>query len=60
MTSPTVFLEALLITPISDAYKGIEVEIVDMPGSFLTTDQDELINMTLRVKLSGIMVKIAP
>ena len=34
--------------------------IVDVPGSFLTTDQYEVINMTLRGKIAELMVKTAP
>ena len=59
MTSPTVLLEALLTTSVIDGYEEIELSIVDVPGHFLTADQDETINMKLRGKLSEIIVKTA-
>ena len=59
-TLPTVLLKAVLITSVIDTYEGIEVEIVDMPGSFLTFDQDEVINMTIKGKLAEVIVKTTP
>ena len=50
----------MLITSVIDAYEGREVAIVDVPGAFLAADQDELNNMTLRGKLTELMVKTAP
>ena len=52
-------LEAVLITSVIDAYEGREVAIVDVTGAFLTEDQDKVINMTLRGKLSELTVKTA-
>ena len=51
-TSPTVSLEAVLITSVIDAYGEIDVAIVEVPGSFLTDEQDETTNMTLRGKIA--------
>lgn len=55
-----MLLEAVLITSVIDAYEVREVEISDVHGDFLMSYQDEVINMTLRGKLSEIMVKTAP
>jgi hypothetical protein len=51
-TSPTVSLEAVLITSIIDAFEGRDVAIVDVPGSFLTADMDEEVLMCLRGKIA--------
>jgi hypothetical protein len=36
-TSPTVSLEAVLITSTIDTFEGRDIAIVDVPGAFLTT-----------------------
>ena len=59
-TLPIVSLEAVLITSLIGAYEGQEVAIVCIPGAFLTSDQDEVIHMTLRGKLAELMVNSAP
>ena len=58
--SPTVSLEAVLITSAIRKYEEREVAIVDLPGAFITADKDEIINMPLRGKLAKIRVKTAP
>jgi hypothetical protein len=59
-TSPTVSLEAVLITSTIDAFEGRDVAIVDVPGAFLTDDMYEEVLMCLRGKIAEIMVKTAP
>ena len=59
-TSPTVSLEAVLITFLVDAYEEQEYAIIDVTGLFLMADQDKVINMALRGKLAKLMLKIAP
>ena len=54
---PTVLLGAVLITSVIDAYEGIDVEIFDVSGAFLTAYHNEAINITLIGKLANIMVK---
>ena len=41
-------------------YEELEVAIVDAPGAFMTSDEDEVINMTLRNNLAKLIVKTAP
>ena len=57
MTSPTVSLKAVLITSVIDAYEGREVAIFNVHRDFLMSNQDEIINTTLRRKLGEIMAK---
>jgi hypothetical protein len=59
-TSPTVSLEAVLITATIDAYEERDVAIVDVPGAFLSADMDEEVIMTIRGRLAELMVKAAP
>jgi hypothetical protein len=59
-TSPTVSLEAVLITSTIDAFEGRDVAIVDVSGAFLTADMDEEVLMCLRGKIAELMVKTAP
>ena len=55
-----MLLEAVLIISVIDAYEGQKVAIIDVPREFLTEDQDEVINTTLRGKLAKLMLKMAP
>jgi hypothetical protein len=59
-TSPTVSLEAVLITATIDAYEERDVAIVDVPGAFLSADMDEEVIMKVRGRLAELMVKAAP
>jgi hypothetical protein len=59
-TSPTIALEAVLITTTIDAYKERDVAIVDIPGAFLSSDMHEEVIMTIRESLTELMVKAAP
>jgi hypothetical protein len=51
VASPTVSLEAVLITATIDAYEERDVVIVDVPGAFLSADMDEEVVMTIRGRL---------
>ena len=53
-------LEALLIKYVIGAYEVIEVTTFNVTGYLLMADQDEVINITLRGKLSKTMVKNCP
>jgi hypothetical protein len=59
-TSPTVALESVPIIATIDAYEGRDVAVVDVPGAFLSADMDEEVIMTIRGRLSELMVKAAP
>jgi hypothetical protein len=58
--SPTVSLEAVLITPTIDAFEGRDVAIVDVPGAFLTVDMNGVVFMCPRGPLAELMVKTTP
>ena len=43
--SPTVATESVFITAVVDAHEGQMVKIVDMPGTFMHADQDDLVHV---------------
>ena len=53
-------LEVLLIKYVIGAYEGLEVTTFNVTGYLLMADQDEVINITLRGKISKRMVKNCP
>jgi hypothetical protein len=53
-SSPTVSIEALMISCVIDAKEKRDVATADIPGAFLQADMDELVYM----KLDGVMVDI--
>jgi hypothetical protein len=52
-SSPTVPLEAVLITSVIEACEGRDVAVVDVLGGFLSVDMDEEVLMTLRGATGG-------
>jgi hypothetical protein len=59
-SSPTVSLEAIMLTMAIEAAEGREVACIDIPGAFLHTDIDEDVVMQLRGKLAELMVQVDP
>jgi hypothetical protein len=57
---PTVSLESVLITSTIEEFEGREVAVVNIPGTYLSSDMDEEIIMLLRGRLSELMVKTDP
>ena len=59
-TSPTVSTNGLIMTTAIDAHEGRDVAVVDVPGAFLNTTNDETILMCLRGALAEMMVRVDP
>jgi hypothetical protein len=60
-TSPTVSLEAVLLTSMIDALEGREVAVVDFPGAFLQTDlTDEEVILRITGHMADLLVEIDP
>ena len=62
-TSPTAYLESVLLTTTIDAKEGGDVTIVDTPNAFVTTrieKKDDIATIRLRGKLAELMVATAP
>ena len=59
-SSPTVSVEALMLSCIIDAYENRDVATVDVPGAFLQTAMDDLVYMTIRGDAARQLVKANP
>lgn len=46
-SSPTVAIEALMLSCVIDAKEGRDVATVDIPGAFMQADMDDLVHMRL-------------
>ena len=59
-SSPTVSLEAMMISCAIDAKENRHVAIADIPGAFLHADMDEEVYMLLEGKIAELIVKLDP
>ena len=59
-TSPTVPMDGLLTTCMTNGHEERDVALMDIPGAFLQADNDEFILMLLQGKLAEMMVKVDP
>ena len=59
-SSPTVSLEALILTCLIDAKEGRKVTTCDVPGAFMHADQDELVHVRFEGPMAEILVKVNP
>ena len=57
---PTVMLESIFITAVLEAKEERDAAVVDPPGAFLHTDNENDVMMTMTGKLAELMVMIAP
>jgi hypothetical protein len=53
-SSPTVSIEALMLSCTIDAKEGRDVATADIPGAFMQADMDEVVHM----RLEGVMVEL--
>ena len=59
-TSLMVFQDSVMITEATEANNKLDVAVINLPGSFLHADMDEVVNMSMVIKLLDIMVLVAP
>lgn len=59
-SSPTVSLEAILITSAISAHEQRDVATIGIHGAYLHTDTDEDVIMQLKGKLSKLIVAVKP
>jgi len=59
-SSPTVSLEAMILSCAIDAKEGRYVTVTDIPGAFLHADMDQDIHMLLEGTISELIVKLEP
>ena len=55
-----VVTESIFMTGVIDAKEKREVAVLDIVNTFLQSDNDKTVNMLLRGKLAGMMVRIYP
>ena len=59
-SSPTVAIEALMLSCVIDAKERRDVGIVDIPGAFMQADMDETVHMKMEGKMAELLVRIDP
>ena len=59
-SSPTISLEALLISCVIDALEERDVATCDIPGAFMQADMDELIHIKLEGDIALLLVRLDP
>ena len=59
-TSPTVSIEAFMLTATIDTLEGRDVTAVDIPGAYLSADMDNEVHLVFRGTLSEMMVAVDP
>jgi len=60
VSSPTVSIEAVLLSCVIDAQEGRDIATVDIPGAFMQADPDELLHMKLEGQMAELLVKLDP
>lgn len=58
MSSPTVSIEALIMTCIINAREGREVIMCDIPGTFMQVDMDEQVFLKLEGDIATLLVRL--
>jgi len=59
-SSPTVSLEAMMMSCTIDAREGRHVAVTDIPGAFLHADMEEDVHMLLEGTIAELIVKLDP
>ena len=59
-SSPTVSLEAMMLSCAIDAKEGRHVAVRDIPGAFLHVDMDQDIHMLLEGTITELIIKLEP
>jgi hypothetical protein len=59
-SSPTVSIEALLLSCVINAKERRDVATVDIPGAFMQADMDELVHMRLEGTMAELLVQLDP
>jgi len=59
-SSPTVAIEAVMLSCVIDAMEKRDVATVDIPGAFMQADMDDTVHMKLEGKMAELLVRIDP
>jgi len=60
LSSPTVAIEALMLSCVIDMKEYHDVATVDTPGAFMQADMDEKVHMQLEGKMAELLVRCEP
>jgi len=60
VSSPTISLEAMMLSCTIDAKEGRYVIVMDIPGAFLHADMDGEVHMVLEGTIAELIVKLDP
>ena len=60
MSSPTVSLEAMMLSCAIDTKEGRYIAVTDIPGAFLQADMNQDVHMLLEGTIAQLMVKLEP
>ena len=55
---PTVSLEAMLLTCVTDAKEGHYIVVIDIPGAFLHADMEHDVHMLLKGTIAKLIIKL--
>jgi hypothetical protein len=56
--SPTVSIQAVVLTSIIDAFEGRDVATVDIPGAFMQAHMDDLVHVRLTGQMVDLLLEI--
>ena len=59
-SSPTVAIEAVMLSCVIDAHERRDVATADIPGAFMQADMDKLVHMRLDGKMAELFVRVDP
>jgi hypothetical protein len=59
-SSPTVAIEAVMLSCVMDAMERRDVATVDIPGAFMQADMEDIVHMKLEGKMAELLVRIDP
>ena len=59
-SSPTVAIEAVMLSCVMDAMEHRDVATVDIPGAFMQADMEDVVHMKLEGKMAELLVRIDP
>jgi hypothetical protein len=59
-SSPTVAIEAVMLSCVIDAEERRHVAFLDIPGAFMQAEMDEMVHMRLEGKMAELFVRIDP
>ena len=59
-SSPTVSIEAVMISCVIDALEGRDVAVADIPGAFMQAGMDEVVHVKLEAEMAEMLARLDP